>query len=208
MMPSHGPFRLLLVEDNPGDADIVRERFVAVPDYAFEFTHVTRLQDALNTLDRTPMDFVLLDLNLPDSTGIETLRRLRRVCEDVAIVVLSGNTSEELRTLAYREEAQDIIGKDDPLQHMLARSILYAFERHNDQKKKLNSQKLISAFPDAFIVVGRDGVVQFANQAALALFGTRREDLVSQRLGFSVTKEQTAEIEILRGDERRTAQMR
>src|SRR5262245_58747953 len=113
-MTMEGPFHLLLVEDNPGDADLVRERFAAVSDGAFEVIHVIRLGEALETLAKTPIHVVLLDLDLPDSSGVETLRRLRRVREDVAIVVLVSHLSEELRSLVYREGAQDVIGKDDP----------------------------------------------------------------------------------------------
>jgi signal transduction histidine kinase len=207
-MTTDGPFHLLLVEDNPGHADLVRGRFAAVPNTAFEVIHVMCLGEALETLARVPIHVVLLNLNLPDSSGIETLRRLRRVREDVAIVVLVSHLSEELRSLVYREGAQDVIGKDDPPERLLGRSVLYAFERHRAQERQRNAQKLMAAIPDGVVVVDRGGAVQFVNEAALALFGTRREDFVGERLGFSVRDEQGAEIEIVSRSGRRTAQMR
>jgi two-component system, cell cycle sensor histidine kinase and response regulator CckA len=113
-----------------------------------------------------------------------------------------------MRSLAYREGAQDVIGKDDRSETLLTRSVLYAFERHHAQEQQRNAQKLISVIPDGIVVVDRGGAVQFVNEAALALFGTRREDFVGERIGFSVREGQSAEIEILTRYERRTAQVR
>ena len=68
-------FQLLLVEDNPGDVDLARERLSDVPDYAFELTCVGRLREAIEVLQQARIDAVLLDLSLPDSSGIETDRK-------------------------------------------------------------------------------------------------------------------------------------
>ncbi|HEX5691813.1 MAG TPA: response regulator, partial [Roseiflexaceae bacterium] len=83
-------YRILLVEDNPGDADLVVERFADLPGYQFDMLHVTRLQQATEALRRETVDAVILDLNLPDSRGLDTLRRLRADHPDVAFVVFSG----------------------------------------------------------------------------------------------------------------------
>ena len=89
-VPAAAHFKLLLVEDNPGDADLARERLSDMPDYAFEVNTVTRLSDAIDVLKLEPVDAVILDLNLPDSRGLDTLRSLRKIRREMAIIVLSG----------------------------------------------------------------------------------------------------------------------
>jgi CheY-like chemotaxis protein len=76
-MPAAEPFKLLLVEDNPGDVDLAKERLSNVPDYTFELTCVSHLRDAVEILRKARIDVVLLDPTLPDSTGIETVGRTR-----------------------------------------------------------------------------------------------------------------------------------
>src|SRR5436305_302906 len=113
-MTERNSFNLLLVEDNPGDADITFERLTDVPGYGFGLIHVTSLQDASDTLSHSPIDAVILDLNLPDSQGIETLRQVRHLRDDIAIIVVSGVATEDLHRQVLREGAQDFIGKNEP----------------------------------------------------------------------------------------------
>jgi two-component system, cell cycle sensor histidine kinase and response regulator CckA len=200
--------RLLLVEDNPADADIASEHLSNVSTWRFEIIYVTRLQEAIKVLRQEPIDVVVLDLNLPDSTGIETLRRLRAVRDDIACFVFSGLASEELRYAALREGAQGFIEKSHHPARMLAQSILSAIERQRSQQQQRQLQKLLSADPDAVIVVETNGTVRFVNEAALALFGQNREDFVGEHLGFSISEGQLSEVEVLRGGARRTAEVR
>jgi signal transduction histidine kinase len=201
-------FRLLLVEDNPGDAELACERLASVPDYAFDLTCVTRLRDALDVLHRGRIDAVLLDLTLPDSQGIDTLRRLRSVREDVPIVVLSGVSDDELRRLALREGAQDFIGKNEPPAVLLARIMPSALERHRAQEQHRQIERLVAVHPDAVIVADANGVVRFVNAAATALFGKNAEDLVGAPLEFPVEQGSVREIEFARGGETLVAEMR
>ena len=146
-----GSFRLLLVEDNPADVDLARERLAAASDYRFELTCVTHLRDAIDVLHGSRFDAVLLDLSLPDSSGLETLRKLRAVREDVAIVVFFGIATEELRRLALRAGAQDFIGKNEPTAVLLSRIMPSALERHRALEQHRQIEKLVSAMPDARI---------------------------------------------------------
>jgi len=198
---------VLMIEDNPGDVQIVRERLTDVPGYQFEITHVMTLQEAIDALERSRMDAVILDLGLPDSAGIDTVKRLRGVQDDIAVVVLSGSSTEETHRLALREGAHDFVGKNDPPARLLARSILFALERNRSQKPQQQIKKLVSANPDAVIVVDLDGIVQFVNEAAIELFGKRREDFVGELLGFSIKEGALSEIEVLKNGERRTAEI-
>ena len=201
-------FQLLLVEDNPGDVDLARERLSDVPDYAFELTCVGRLREAIEVLQQARIDAVLLDLSLPDSSGIETLRRIRSASEDVPIVVLSGQSNEEIRRQALREGAQDFIGKNEPPAVLLARIMPSALERHRAQGQHRQVERLVAASPDAVIVTDLDSTVRFANKAAFALFSSSTEELIGRPFGYSIRDGEITQIEVRSGAAQRFAEMR
>src|SRR4051812_16652754 len=92
---SHGllsPLRVLLVEDSPIDAHLIRS-ILRSP--AFQVTAVDRLSEALAVLRSSEIDVILLDLNLPDSRGSQTLDTVLDEAGGTAIVVLTGNGDEE-----------------------------------------------------------------------------------------------------------------
>ena len=132
--------RVLLVEDNPGDADLIVELLPAGPATLFDVKHVVRLSEALACAGRDRFDLVLLDLGLPDSNGLATLRTMRRQADKVPIIVLTGNNDEQMGLEAIREGAQDYLVKGQADKTLLARSIKYAVERRRAENalKELN----------------------------------------------------------------------
>ncbi len=120
------PLRVLLVEDDEGDALIVRLLFEETGAHV-ELTHVQRLVDAEPIA--SGFDCALLDLNLPDATGLEGLQRLRAAAADLAILVLTGMSDDGRGTEALAAGAQDYLRKGHVDGDMLARSVRYAVER-------------------------------------------------------------------------------
>jgi DNA-binding response OmpR family regulator len=88
--------RLLIVEDNPADAELVRERLTEVRGRAFDIRQARTAAEAEYLLLAEAVDAVLLDLDLSDSEGIATVRRIRSVNERVPVVVLSGHVRGQL----------------------------------------------------------------------------------------------------------------
>jgi diguanylate cyclase (GGDEF)-like protein len=126
--PANSP--ILLVEDNPGDARLVREMLNGGASRDFEVTHVERLADArAQLIQNVGTECVLLDLSLPDARRLEALMQLRAAAPDVPIVILSGLQDEQLAIKAVQEGAQDYLikGRVDP--DRLGRAISYAIER-------------------------------------------------------------------------------
>lgn len=117
--------RILLVEDNPGDARLLREMLPR----SFHLTHVERLDDALAKLKSTPHDAVLLDLTLPDSHGLDTFRRLRKAFPELPVVVLTGLADDDGAVQAVREGAQDWLVKGQADAAVLIRALRYGIER-------------------------------------------------------------------------------
>ncbi len=128
--------RLLLIEDNPGDARLVREHLAdASGSQNFHLTHASTLREAVGfaSSDEEP-DIVLLDLSLPDSFGLDTLARWQAAAPAVAVIVLTGSDDEALAVAAVREGAQDYLVKGNIDGALLVHSLRYAIERKGVQE--------------------------------------------------------------------------
>jgi signal transduction histidine kinase len=122
--------RVLLIEDNAGDAELVRIRLRELPAEPHELVVAESLQDGLVALSQAPRDIVLLDLNLPDSDGLDTLRNLRAAWSDKPIVVLTGTDDLDTAVAALREGADDYLAKSELTREgILGRALRYGIER-------------------------------------------------------------------------------
>lgn len=131
---------ILLIEDNPGDVRLITELLEEATDRSFptaeetairtiDVHHANRLADALEILDSTEIDVVLLDLGLPDSTGIETLEAVRDRAPSVPTVVLTGLDDELVGIRAVQQGAQEYLTKVELTPTLLRRSLQHAIER-------------------------------------------------------------------------------
>ena len=121
--------RILVVEDNPGDAELIREMLPETGQLSFHTEWVSSLAAALTRLERAGLDIVLLDLSLPDSHGLATFHKLRQTVPGVPIIVLTGTDDDELAVAAVREGAQDYLVKGQISPSLMGRAIRYAVER-------------------------------------------------------------------------------
>jgi sigma-B regulation protein RsbU (phosphoserine phosphatase) len=124
---------VLLVEDNPDDADLLRELLASSPE--FRLTHAERLDRALDILSNGAFDVVLLDLSLPDSRGFETFSALHANAAAIPIIVLSGLSDTRLAVKTVNEGAQDYLVKGHVDSHLLVRAMQYAMERKRTSEK-------------------------------------------------------------------------
>src|SRR4051812_18608416 len=127
--PAREALRVLSVEDNPGDAILVREMLRDASPDGFVLRNADRLSAAVECLLDGAVDCVLLDLSLPDAEGLEALAQVRTVALDVPIIVLTGRSDEVLAVQAVHEGAQDYLIKGQVDARLLSRSINYAIER-------------------------------------------------------------------------------
>lgn len=122
--------RLLLVEDNVGDAALLRAHLAAAPEtQTIVIQHELTLGGALRRLEAESFDLVLLDLNLPDSQNLDTARRMRQMAGDTPVVVLTGVEDEALALRALQIGVQDYLVKGTIDARALTRSARYAMER-------------------------------------------------------------------------------
>lgn len=130
MPENNSPVRLvLLVEDSPEDARYVCEMLAATSRCVYQVHHVPCLAAAVEWLGTSTPDAVLLDLGLPETSGIGTLLTLRDRTGDVPIVVLTGTDDETLATTCLEEGAQDYLWKGEFRSASLHRAIENAISR-------------------------------------------------------------------------------
>lgn len=120
---------VLLVEDNPGDRDLVRE-YLEIAGNPLKAETAGSLSEALEKLDQWNFSVVLLDLGLPDCNGLETLMRIKSREPPVPVVVLTGLEDEQTGIEAVRNGAQDYLVKGHVNAHLLSRALRYAIERY------------------------------------------------------------------------------
>ncbi|MCD6117842.1 response regulator [bacterium] len=142
---------ILLVEDNKGDARLIHEMFVdqegkgsILSRYHLEWEK--SIHAATAALNKKAVDIILLDLTLPDSSGLDTFKSIREHAGQIPIIVMSGLNDEKIAVDAVREGAQDYLVKGTVNSSLLARSIWYAIER---KSLELEKEKLINELEEA-----------------------------------------------------------
>lgn len=126
---------ILLIEDNPGDAFLIK---FYLEDSVLKFArllHAEYLKTAIDLLQHNEFDVILLDLNLPDSKGIETLESVLEASQGSVVIVLTGLNDEELGLQTVKKGAQDFLVKGQFDGKVLTSSVRYAFERYQLQKQ-------------------------------------------------------------------------
>ena len=183
--------RVLLVEDDDGDALLTQELIREVSPEGFSVVHVSRLSDALSRLSEEVFDIVLLDLSLADTFGLDTVKQVSSAFPTLPIVILSGHMDEVLAIETVRHGAQDYMVKGLVNGHLLIRSIRYAIERKlmgqemkeaKDRAEQVARERagILEAVEAFFISINGLGAVREWTAQAERLFGIPLGDAVGQ----------------------------
>jgi two-component system cell cycle sensor histidine kinase/response regulator CckA len=191
---------LLLIEDNVGDARLLREMFNEESSPTTELTHVVSLREAERYLAERAVDIILLDLGLPDAQGLSAVRRAQAAAPGVPLVVLTGLDDESTATLALQEGAQDYLIKGQIETRSLLRALRYAIERKlmeealSVEKEQVRRslvyltaseqryRTLLESAKDAIAVLTPDGIVREMNQRWVEILGLPPEQLVGHQV--------------------------
>jgi len=141
---------VLIIEDNPGDARLIEEMLKEAKRFQFNFFHQKTLSEGLEELLKNEIHVILLDLNLPDCTGLNTISIIREKVEAMPIIILTGRDDEDLAIRSLKLGMQDYLvkGRIDPV--LLERSILYAIERQQVKLElELSKKKIEEEFQRA-----------------------------------------------------------
>ena len=138
---------LLLVEDDPAYQRIINI-VLAKSSHAvtYEIKTANNIAEAVECLNEQDFDVILLDLGLPDSDGTDSIKTIRKSCAEIPVIVLTGQTDEEVGLEAIKQGADEYFTKDETLQGILARTIRYTIERKKITKElkeaKLRAEEL------------------------------------------------------------------
>lgn len=145
---SQNSTKILIIEDNEADARLIREYLLdasrreedGISGTTFDLTWKKNLSSGLEFLINQEVDAVLLDLNLPDSVGLETFQKIHKKNQKIPILVLTGFGDREMAVRAVREGAGDYLVKGEVDGRLLHRSISYAIERKKSEEELLSAQ--------------------------------------------------------------------
>lgn len=172
---SKSPDRILIVEDDLEDLDLIKEYIGRVRQFPTTLETVSTISEGLQRLIQNDFDVVLLDLSLPDGQGLDTFRSIYARFPEIPILILSGLEDEEVAIAALQEGAQDYLVKGNFDRCLLIRAIRYAIERQHllqklRQQKEL-AQITLKSIGDAVITTDALGKIEYFNPIAERLTG-------------------------------------
>ncbi len=202
--------KLLLIEDNPYDAKVIRlmlvsQRRLLPTDVPFELHDASTLNDGLHHLHDHRPDLVILDLNLPDSDGLDTFLQVNAENSAVPVIIISATDDLQLAVEAVQSGAQDYLLKGEMSRNLLVRAIHHALERQAirrelDQRTRelaaseARLRMITDKSADGIVIANDAGVVRFANPAARRLLDLSDDPATEQRLPFSISADEVTEI--------------
>lgn len=133
MMPD-SPLRILLVEDDPADAELIEELLGSFGNTQFRLKAAQRLNEGVKYLVEGEFDVILLDLSLPDSFGLDTVKSVKAQAPTVPIVVLTGLNDENMAVEAVGAGAQDYLVKRGFEKELLVRAMRYVIARQRTEE--------------------------------------------------------------------------
>lgn len=208
-MVNSARLRVLLVEDNPADARLIREMLMEAGNGNVDIIHVENLSKSLVYLGKDGVDVVLLDMSLPDSEWPHTLLKVLVCAPDIPVVVLSGLDDEERALKSVQKGAQDYLVKGRIDGVLMERTLRYAIERQRlrvllkttskaVRESELRLRTIINKSPDGVVVINKKGLVRFVNPEAQKMFGEIEDGFPDIFGDFLLSPDRQKEIEIVR----------
>jgi two-component system sensor histidine kinase UhpB len=194
--------RLTLVEDDPLFSQMIHFQLSSLSTDFQEIRRAATIKEFEESLSYFHPDVVLLDLNLPDSSGLETYMTVKHKCPNSAIVILSGSEDEELSAKIVQNGAQDYILKSDVNGRLLNKSVQYSLERMRQNVILAESEKKFrEVFENSPIPMltakGEQFVIQMANRAFSDLYGGRIGEFNGKSLhGFNAKPEEQTNFDL------------
>jgi len=189
---------VLYIEDDKDNAQIILS-FLKKPSYIkFNVIHKKTLEDGLNFIkkycfgvDTYPIDIILLDLVLPNSQGVDTYKKVYKVCPNIPIVIISGH--EEMACQCIKLGAQDYLVKPDITPTLIQRSLKYAIERDILEKSKIKAEREFRNL----VEVTKAGIYEidfisnkfvYVNNVICKQLGYSKEEMLNMKIEDILTK--------------------
>ena len=177
--------KVLLVEDSPSDAKLIKHELGEDQDYSFEVIWVSRVDKAIAELKRQQFDVALLDLTLPDSDGLATFTRIHATCpQQLPIIILTGTGNEQIGINAIGLGAQDYLVKGMTDSKYITRAIRYSIERKLATEALRKSEEYFKSITqnssDVIIIVNKLGTITYVSPSVERFSGYKTTDLIGK----------------------------
>lgn len=180
------PIKILIIEDDPDFIFTVKERLKASKDLTFEVESSDSVSNGLKRLQAGGVDLILLDLNLRDSKGFNTLAWVTKRTEHIPIIVLTGEYDESIGLETLKRGAQDYLLKGQIDAHTLTRSIRYALERKRQEEvlrqAHAHMSQLLASIPSILIQIDHQNIIRYWNQDAERILEIPHEKAINKPL--------------------------
>ena len=183
-MNTSSPCRILLVEDDPGDAHLVRQALRSVPGAQFDITWVTSLAEARQQLQEHPPEVLLLDLSLPDSSGLATVKAGRQAAGTLPLIVLTGHDDTSFALQTLEAGAQDYLVKGNFDSDALVRAIRYAISRARMELRLQLAARVFETTGEAIMVTDSNANIIAVNPAFCKITGYSESEVLGKNPRF------------------------
>jgi PAS domain S-box-containing protein len=177
-MESENSLHVLLVEDSPSDAALLQENLLMSGNRNILARVAKSLREAEDQLKNSRFDAVLLDLTLPDSSGMDTIQWARRICSTQPVVVLTGSGDEKTGIMAVRMGIQDYLVKGRADGWTVARAVQYSIERKRFEDVLRERAQILDQMHDSVVWADLDGRITGWNKGSQRFFGYSAEEAV------------------------------
>ncbi|HTL07204.1 MAG TPA: PAS domain S-box protein, partial [Chitinophagaceae bacterium] len=181
--------RVLVIEDNAGDFFLVQE-YLSVSTPRFTITRASALKEALRILEGNLFDVILLDLSLPDSSGLRSVTAIIGAASSIPLLVFTGFNEEQYGMDSLKLGAQDYLVKDEISSSLLIKSILYSIERSQVRRQIFRQERLFRIITensiDAKFLLDDQGEVTFCTPSVLAITGYTSNECIGQHQSFFI----------------------
>lgn len=184
-MPSSEICKVLVIDDNPSDVALVHFELDDAAPGVYEVTGAETLAEGLGHVAEREFDVALLDMGLPDSRGMETVRSFLEAATDIPVIVLTGLDDPHIGLQAVQAGAQDFLIKGQVRGELLERAIAYARERKAVEGELRESEKrlrtILETSPVGVAMTRAGGSILFANTRLGEMLGVPPEELFGSR---------------------------
>ena len=171
--------KILLIEDNPDSIQLLQDELMSKDgNVEYRLECVERLSTGIEYLNKESFDVILLDLQLPDSQGMDTILEIQKITQDMPIIVLSNHDDESFAVKAVQMGAQDYLVKESANRTLLVRSIRYSIERHQMIKKLEQAQEELQRIAHYDSLTGLSNRKFFYEQLDKLVERVRRENKI------------------------------
>jgi diguanylate cyclase (GGDEF)-like protein/PAS domain S-box-containing protein len=190
--------KVLLVEDNPGDARLVREMLIDATANKFSLAHAGLLREGLTFLKDGGYHVILLDLSLPDGHGLDNIRQVCAVAPYLPVIILTGLDDETIAIRAVQEGAEDYLVKGQMDSNLLVRAIRYAIERKRAEEALRESEEkyrtILENIEDGYYEVDLAGNFTFFNDSMCRISRSPKEELMGMNNRHYTDKENSKKL--------------